>query len=186
MKKQIIGIVGVSGKGKSTFVKMLIKMYKPISGNVYIDDHNIQDLDPLYVRENITYVNQNSKLFDRKVVENILYGCSDVNVCKAHIDSIMKYPKIIELYKNMDINTKSAGSLGEHLSGGQRQVVNVVGGLINPSKILILDEPTNALDGDLKKELLGIIRDFKSHKKCIIIISHDKDCFKVFDETVKL
>jgi ABC-type lipoprotein export system ATPase subunit len=98
----------------------------------------------------------------------------------------MKYPKISELYKNVDINNKDAGALGENLSGGQRQIVNVVGGLINPSKILILDEPTNALDKELKKELLGIIKEFQKYKKCIIIISHDADCFKLFDEVINI
>jgi ATP-binding cassette subfamily B protein len=183
---KIIGIVGLSGKGKSTFAKMLIKLYKPITGNIYIDEHDIDNISPEYIRQNITYVNQNTKLFDRKVVENILYGCNDMDVCKNHMDNILNYPKILELYGNMDINSKKAGALGEHLSGGQRQIVNVIGGLINPSKILILDEPTNALDGNLKKELLEIIMDFKKHKKCIIIISHDEECMKIFDEKVKL
>lgn len=183
---KIIGVTGLSGKGKSTFAKILLKMYKPISGDIYIDDHNIKDVDANYIRQNITYVNQNSKLFDKVIVENMLYGCIDEDKCQAHLDEVMKYQKIKDLYKNMDINSKSAGSLGENLSGGQRQIVNVIGGLINPSKILILDEPTNALDGELKKELLGIISDFKKYKKCIIIISHDKDCYKLFDEMVKI
>ena len=185
-QNKIIGITGLSGNGKSTFAKILLKMYKPAGGDVYIDDKNIKDVDANYIRKNVTYVNQNSKLFDKVVVENMFYGCNDTNMCQEHLDEIMKYPKIRDLYKNMDINNKPAGALGENLSGGQRQIVNVIGGLINPSKILILDEPTNALDSELKKELLGIIRDFRKHKKCIIIISHDNDCFKLFDEMIKI
>ena len=90
------------------------------------------------------------------------------------------------MYKNVDIYNSYAGSLGENLSGGQRQVVNIISGLINPSKILILDEPTNALDPELKRELLMLIGDFKQYKKSILIITHDRDVYPLFDETLKL
>jgi ATP-binding cassette subfamily B protein len=183
---KIIGIVGLSGNGKSTFAKLLIKMYKCNSGNIYIDEQNIENIDGNYIRNNITYVNQNSKLFDRKVIENILYGCYDLGKCNQYLDIIMKYPKIKELYKNIDIHNKTAGLFGENLSGGQRQVVNLIGGLVMPSKIVILDEPTNALDIELKKEVIKLIKDFKKYKKCIIIITHDSDVFPIFDETVKI
>jgi ABC-2 type transport system ATP-binding protein len=71
-----------------------------------------------------------------------------------------------------------------NLSGGQRQIVNIIGGLINPSKILILDEPTNALDGELKMDVINMIRDYKKNKKCILVITHDKDIRSIFDEIV--
>jgi ABC-type lipoprotein export system ATPase subunit len=70
------------------------------------------------------------------------------------------------------------------MSGGERQVANIIGGLIQNSNILILDEPTNAVDGDLKRELLTLIEEYKKEKECIIIISHDKDVYPLFDETI--
>jgi ABC-type lipoprotein export system ATPase subunit len=76
--------------------------------------------------------------------------------------------------------------MGEKLSGGQRQIVNIISGLINPSRILILDEPTNALDKQLKIELLDIIKQFKKDKQSIIIITHDKDVYSMFDEHVTI
>jgi ATP-binding cassette subfamily B protein len=144
VKDKIIGIVGLSGNGKSTFAKLIIKMYKPHKGIIYIDDQNIENIDGNYIRNNITYVNQNSKLFDRKVIENILFGCYDLDICNKYLHIIMKYPKIKDFDKNIDRHNKNAGLLGENLSGGQRQVVNLIGGLILPSPIIILDEPTNA------------------------------------------
>lgn len=182
----IIGITGLSGKGKSTLAKLLIKMYQPNSGNIYIDGVDIANVDPHYIRKNITYVNQSSKLFDKVVVDNMLYGCNDVDKCEGHLQEIMKYPKIAQLYRDIDIYNKKTGSLGEKISGGQRQVVNVISGLINPTEILILDEPTNALDIELKRELIGAIKDFKKYKKCIIIISHDTDVFSIFDENISV
>ena len=182
--KNTIGIVGYSGKGKSTFVKMILKLYKCDTGKILIDGKDIQDIDTMYLRNNVTYINQNSKLFDKKIIENILYACNDLHVCKSHLNEIQKYKKIQELLKRIDIHNKSAGLAGENLSGGQRQIVNVINGLINPCKILILDEPTAALDGDLKNELLQLINDFKKHKQCIIIITHDRDVYPLLDKTI--
>ena len=183
---KIIGITGESGKGKSTITKLLLKMYIPEKGSILIDDVDIQSIEPDYLRDNITYINQNTRLFDKTVLENILYGCLDEKHCREEYKKILSYPKINNLYKNVDLNNDLAGYSGEKLSGGQRQVVNIISGLVNPSKILILDEPTNALDNDLKHELLEVIKEFKSNKQAILIISHDSDVFKIFDENIEL
>ena len=185
-KNNVIGIVGYSGKGKSTFTKMILKFHKCDAGKILIDGNDIQNIDSDYLRKNITYISQNSKLFDKKIIENILYGCNDLTICKSHLNEIQKYKKIQEMFKKIDIHNKQAGLAGEHLSGGQRQIVNIISGLINPCKILILDEPTNALDGELKNEVLQLINDFKKHKQSIIIITHDKDVYPLFDETITI
>ena len=185
-QNNVIGIVGYSGKGKSTFTKMILKFHKCNHGKILIDGKDIETMDSEYIRKNITYINQNSKLFDKKIIENILYGCNDLNVCKSHLNEIQKYKKIQEMFKKIDIHNKNAGLGGEHLSGGQRQIINIISGLINPCKILILDEPTNALDGELKRELLQLIYDFKKYKQCIIIITHDKEVYPLFDETITI
>ena len=183
---KIIGIVGNSGKGKSTFTKLLLKLYKVDEGEILIDGRNIDEFDPDYIRDNITYINLNARLFDSTVLENVLYGCKDEDKCKQHYEYILTYPKIKELYENIDLSKDSTGYSGEKLSGGQRQIVNIISGLINPSKILILDEPTNALDKNLKMELLEVIKYFKQYKQCIIIITHDKDVYDIFNEELKL
>jgi ABC-type multidrug transport system fused ATPase/permease subunit len=183
---KIIGITGLSGNGKSTFVKLLMRLHDCTEGTIYIDNKDIKTIDPFYIRQNMTYVNQNSRLFDRKIIDNILYGCKDISVCNENLREILSYSKIKELYRNVDISTSDAGALGENLSGGQRQIVNIISGLINPTKILILDEPTNALDPELKRELLLILKNFRKYKKCIIIITHDRDVYPLFDETLEL
>ena len=182
---KIIGMTGSSGRGKSTFVKLILKIYKVSSGNILIDGVDIKNIDPDYIRNNIVYINQSGKLFDKVVVDNMLYACND-DICKERLAEIMSYQKIRDLYKNMDLYTNPSGSLGENLSGGQRQIVNVINGLINPSKILILDEPTNALDGELKREAINLIRDFKKYKQCIFIITHDLEMDQLFDEVIQL
>ena len=184
---KIIGMTGLSGRGKSTFAKLLLKMYSKYTGDIYIDEVNIKEISADYIRKNVTYVNQNSKLFDKIVIDNILYGCNHTETCKNELDDIINnYPKISELFEGIDIYNKQSGSLGENLSGGQRQVIQIIGGIINPSKILILDEPTNALDIGLKRDILKVIDDYRKDKKCIIIITHDKDVFPLFDEKIEL
>jgi len=183
---KIIGITGLSGNGKSTFAKLLLKMYHPTNGKILIDNTDINDIDTEYIRRNITYVNQSSKLFDKKIIDNIYYGCNDRGICNQLLSEILKYPKIRDLYKNVDLEDTQTGSLGENLSGGQRQIINIISGLINPCKILILDEPTNALDPGLKIELLELIKEFKHYKKCIIIITHDKEVMSLFNEKINM
>lgn len=179
----IIGIAGKSGKGKSTIAKLIIKMYK-YDGSIYIDNINLKNIDTNYLRNNIIYVNQNSKLFDKNINQNIFYGCND----KSSVDKlniIMKYENIKKLFTKLNFKN-NVGSAGSNLSGGERQIINIINGLITPSKILILDEPTNALDIELKKELIEVIKHFKKYKKCIIIISHDHDIFPIFDRKIQL
>jgi ABC-type bacteriocin/lantibiotic exporter with double-glycine peptidase domain len=182
----IIGISGVSGKGKSTIMKILLKIHPPKEGAVYIDGVNIKEISPDYIRKNITYVSQNGKLFDRVVLENIMYGCSHPETCSKELQNVLKYKKVRDLFKNIDMENKKSGNLGENLSGGQRQVVNIIGGLINPSKILVLDEPTNALDQDLKREIMRLIQEYSKGKNAILIISHDKDILPICNRTVKI
>ena len=183
---RIIGITGLSGKGKSTFMKLLIKLYKCNEGSIHVDGLDIDTIDNDFLRSKITYINQNSKLFDRTVVENLMFGCSDPDICQSRLSEIMAYPKIKQLYENVDVHEGSSGHLGEKLSGGQRQVANLISGLIHPSPILILDEPTNALDTELKREVIDIIQKFKKFKQCIIIITHDQAVNPIFDQKIEI
>lgn len=188
LRNKIIGMMGLSGNGKSTFMKLILKLNRITTGKITIDGVDISKLDPDYIRKNMIYVSQNSKLFDKKVVDNMMYGCNsdDHGTCKTRLDEILKYPKITELYRNIDVYETNSGSLGENLSGGQRQIINIIGGLIHPSQIVILDEPTNALDPGLKRELLSLISDFRKYKKCIFVITHDKEVEPLFDETIQM
>ena len=185
-KGAIIGMQGLSGRGKSTIMKILLRMHPATEGKVYIDGVDIEKISPDYIRQNITYVSQNGKLFDRVVLDNMVYGCSKPEFCSAELKQVLKYSKIRALFENIDLEGKRAGNLGENLSGGQRQVVNIISGLVNPSKILALDEPTNALDPALKREVMRLIQDYASKKNAVLIITHDKEMDPIFTKTVKI
>lgn len=184
LNEKIIGFTGVSGRGKTTLMKLVLKMYNNYEGDIFIDDVNIREIDPDYLRKNIVYVNQNSKLFDRLIIENIMYGCKHTNTCDGNLKQIIeKYPKIRALFKDNDIYTTRVGPLGEKMSGGQRMIISILTGLISPSSCgLVLDEPTTGLDPELKREIINLIQENRKNKKFIIIISHDKDIYRIFDE----
>jgi ABC-type multidrug transport system fused ATPase/permease subunit len=182
---EIIGIRGSSGNGKSTFAKLLLRIHSPLSGKIFIDGIDVSTMDPDYLRTQITYVSQHSKLFDSPVLYNLLYACNNQDFCNAHLQTILQFPKIHSLFLNIDFN-KNVGSLGDHLSGGQKLIINIISGLINDSPILFLDEPTNSIDSLLKYDLLSIISAFKQYKKAIFIISHDHDSFHLFNHSLNL
>ena len=98
--------------------------------------------------------------------------------------SIKRKERMRKILSKGSSSSSSEEVVGERWSGGERQVYNVLSGVINPSRILVLDEPTNAVDGELKSELLSIIEENRKKKECIIIISHDKEVFPMFDETI--
>ena len=182
----IIGVTGISGQGKSTLFKLLLRIYEPQKGSITIDGLPLSDIDVDVLRREIVYVSQNSKLFDRPLFDNIFYGCPENATCASHLSHLMTtHSSLRKLYRNVSFHSR-AGAGGERISGGQRQIVNVLNGLILPSPIVILDEPTNGLDHTLKGELIDIIKYFKEHKRAIIIISHDKDMIPLFDREVTI
>ena len=184
-KNKIIGLFGKSGTGKSTLMKLLIKNYKCSSGNIYIDGTNINDLENSQLRQNIIYIGQNLKLFDTTLTDNILYGCNH-DKCKINYEHINKDEYLKDLFHNENFSDLKAGSLGENISGGQNQMINIINGLINTSKILILDEPTRNLDPNLKNYLKQLITQYKNNHKNIIIITHDNDFRDMFNQIVEL
>jgi ABC-type multidrug transport system fused ATPase/permease subunit len=186
---KIVGIIGNSGKGKSTLIKLLLKMYPRYEGDIWIDGVNLKEINASYIRKSIIYINQNSKLFDRKIIENMLYGCpkSADTTCSTNLKKIMNnYPAILELFKDNNIYEGKTGTLGEKMSGGQRNVISIISGLVNDSIGLVLDEPTNGMDQKLKDDVIRMIQDFKQHKKFIVIITHDHDLYRIMDEKKEL
>jgi ABC-type lipoprotein export system ATPase subunit len=117
-------------------------------------------------------------MLERGVELNVRYGCGGGSGCEG-IERIEKYEKMKRMMSRVKVE-------GERMSGGERQVANIIGGVIQRSGIVILDEPTNALDVELKREVIKLIEEYKKEKECIIIISHDKEVFGLFDETINI
>lgn len=187
---KIIGIRGDSGSGKTTMIKMLLKMIPITSGRITVNGKDLSEISATQIRKIITYVDQKGKMFDRSVEENIYYGCV-LKECEVGVLRIKRKERMNRML------SKGSGSgsvekllekeeIGERWSGGERQLYNVVSGVIKYKGILVLDEPTNAVDVELKSELLEVIEEERTRKECIIIISHDKEVFPLFDETIQV
>ncbi len=169
-QNSFIGIVGSSGSGKSTVLKLLTRLYQPESGTIKVDGHDISKVDLYSLRNQIGVVPQDSILFDGSIQENISLTKPDVSY-----EEIIKAAKIacahefIEKFPSGYANF--VGERGMALSGGQRQRLAIARVILKKPKILILDEATSALDVDTEKRLLrNILEHFK--KTTILFISH--------------
>ena len=180
---KIVGFYGASGYGKSTLMKLLIKLYKPEGGQILINKNDISKIDSEYLKKRIIYVNQEQKLFDTDIKHNITYGCDN---CDKELKQLVDYENIFRTFPKKDLLKYKTGFSGNNLSGGQRQIINVLNGLITPSDILILDEPTSSIDGNTKKILIDIILRYKNRKKGIIIVTHDTSLIKIMDRVIKM
>ena len=177
-------LIGTSGSGKSTLLKLLMKFHEVTSGTIYLDGVDISDMDTNTLRKNISYVNQNTKLFNKSIYENIQY--SNPNLTHAQIDQKVQELGIGNIFKNINHNfNTSVGIQGGKLSGGQRQVIIILRELLTPSKILILDEPTSAIDDENKKQIYELINKI-GHEKTVIVITHDMSNIDMYDHVYKM
>ncbi|MCY7367780.1 MAG: ABC transporter ATP-binding protein/permease [Chamaesiphon sp.] len=144
---QTIAIVGATGSGKSTLVKLLLRLYEIQSGSITLDGLNIQDLHLADLRRSIGLVSQDIFLFHGSVRENIAYGSPD-----ATLESVITAAKIAEADDFIDRLPEQydtiVGERGQKLSGGQRQRIAIARAVLKNPPILILDEATSAVDNE--------------------------------------
>ena len=149
-ENEMIGIVGESGCGKSTILKLLMRLYAPCGGEIDWDGVNVSDLSTHWIREQISYVAQEPVLFSGTIRENLLYGregASEAEMVEAaklvEADSfIRQFPKGYDTF---------VGELGTSLSGGQKQRIAIACALLRHPRILLLDEATSALDSENRR-----------------------------------
>jgi len=178
--KQRLAIMGKIGCGKSTSVKLIMKLIKPSSGNIYLGNVDIENINMNKYRSMIAYIPQHIFLFDRSIEENLFYGSILSNLDK---DLIINKYKINNFFGH-DLKRK-VGNNGAKLSGGQRQLLYILRHIIQPSrKIMILDEPTVSLDQNSKNYFLDLLNNVSD--KTLIIITHDNDILKIMNRIIFL
>lgn len=142
---ECIAVVGASGSGKSTMMNMIIGFLKPVSGRLYIDGKNIDELNLSKYRHHISVVPQNSILFSGTIRENITYGLTCYK--EEDLQRVVEMANLNEFVKDLPNGLDTIiGEHGDKLSGGQKQRITIARALIRNPRILILDEATSALD----------------------------------------
>lgn len=183
-KNQKLVIMGRIGSGKSTFAKLLVKLYDPDSGKILLNGVNYSNLKTDNIRKNIIYIPQMPILFNRTLWENITYGFPKNSIQKSKVLNILEEMGLSKLGDIFNERfDKSVGKKGSFLSGGQRQIVWVLRALLGKSKVIILDEPTSALDDESKENVRKMIG-FLSKNRTLIIITHEKELLEGMDRLI--
>ncbi|MBB2966348.1 osmoprotectant transport system ATP-binding protein [Leifsonia aquatica] len=170
--RKITVLVGSSGSGKTTILRMINRMVDPTSGTVEIDGEDVQQLRPVNLRRSIGYVMQNSGLLPhRKVVDNI----ATVPLLRG-VKKREARERALELMDTVGLERSLADRYPSQLSGGQQQRVGVARGLAVDPNILLMDEPFGAVDpivrDELQNELLHLQRELD---KTVVFVTHDID-----------
>ncbi len=172
-EKKVTAFVGASGSGKSTIVKLLLRMYDYKEGSIKIGDTELHDIDGTYLREQTGYVEQHVDLFDDTLEENILLGVKekDKKEAKKRLEEVAKQARITEFYHRLGEKKFDTvvGERGIKLSGGERQRIGIARAIIKNPDILIFDEATSALDTENEKYVMDAIKEVSKGKTTIII-----------------
>ena len=176
-----VGLVGVSGSGKTTFLNLIPRFFYLKNGSIFIDNQNINDINLSSLRKEISLVSQDVILFDDTIKANILYGNAFasneevIKACKfaAAQDFVEKLPNKYETI---------IGENGVKLSGGQKQRLSIARAILKNSSIILLDEATSSLDSESESVIQHAIENLTKNKTTIIIahrLSTVMNCDKI-------
>jgi ABC-type multidrug transport system fused ATPase/permease subunit len=175
-----IALVGQSGGGKSTLINLVIRFYDPTFGSIYLDGHDLKDLQLKWLRQNISLVLQEGFLFWGTIRENIRYGkmgATDEEV--VHAAELANAREFIEQFPN-GFDTP-LGERGIGLSGGQRQRIAIARAILKNAPILILDEATSALDNESEAKIQNALKTLLANKTTFVI-AHRLSTIRSADE----
>jgi ATP-binding cassette, subfamily B, bacterial len=168
---EVVALVGESGAGKSTVAKLALRFYDPQRGSIRLDGHDLRGLRLADVRANVALVLQETLVFDGTIRENIAYGRpgaseDEIQAAAAAADAHGFVTRLVDGYDSV------VGQRGRRLSGGQRQRIAIARALLRDAPILVLDEPTAALDAASSQRILEPLRRLM-RGRATIVISHN-------------
>jgi ATP-binding cassette subfamily B protein len=167
---QRVGLVGLSGSGKSTFVSLLLRLYDPQAGRIEIDGHDLRALTQDSLHRQVGLIPQDPTLFHRTLRENIRYGRTDAT--DAEVEAAAKRAHAHQFISEISEGyAAQVGERGVKLSGGQRQRIAIARVILKDAPILILDEATSSLDS-LTEHAIQEALDDAMTDKTVIVIAH--------------
>lgn len=191
-KNEKILLMSPSGKGKSTFLDILSGLIKVDKGCIFYDDFDIVN-NPSLIQNTIGYLSQESFILNESLLFNITFENDENNIDKKLIDKVIKLTKLHKIFSDeiLDLNFQ-INENGSNLSGGQKQRISLCRVLYKNPDILILDEPTNEIDGLSENDIIRSINDTFLNKT-VIMTTHNKllskyfdKCFEIKDNTFKI
>ncbi len=179
-----IALIGESGIGKSTFIKLIMRFWDANKGTIKLDNKDIKDVNTESIRKTQTLVSQETYLFDDTIEENIKIG--NLNATMEQVIEAAKKASIHNFIETLPKGYKTkVGELGGNLSSGEKQRIGLARAFLRDGDILILDEPTSNLDTLNEGEILKAIKE-NCESKTIILISHRKSTTSICNRTYKL
>mgnify|MGYP001569945613 FL=1 len=182
--KEKVAFVGHSGAGKTTLVNLLLKLYDPTSGSIYLSGKNYADASPAWIRAHMALVFQDSELFSSTIRENVAYGAdgaTDEQIVEA-LKQANAYEFVMKLKGGLNAQI---GERGVKLSGGQRQRVQIARAILHNKPILILDEATSSLDSKSERAVQEALEKLFENR-LVIIIAHRFSTIQNVDRVVVL
>jgi len=164
-----IALVGHSGSGKTSLIRLLPRLYEPTAGEIRIDGHDIRDLTLSSLRRHIAYVGQEVTLFNDTIANNIAYGCRETATPEQIRDAAIA-AHALSFIENMPLGFDTqVGEQGIILSGGQRQRIAIARALLKNAPILILDEATSALDAESERHVQEALETLMQNRTTLVI-----------------
>ena len=167
---QTTAIVGSTGSGKSTLIKLLLRLYEINNGSISYDSNSLKDIELSSLREKVGLVSQDVFLFEGTVIENIAYG--DLNASESDVWNAAQKSEADEFINNLPQKEKTiVGERGQKLSGGQRQRISIARAILKNPEILILDEATSSVDNETEAAIQRSL-DILKKDRTVIVIAH--------------
>lgn len=179
-----LGIVGTTGSGKSTLVKLLLRLYDPQSGSVAISGKPLPSLTRRSLREHVGLVSQDIFLFDGTVEDNIRYGSFQAS--SEDLDRVVRQAHVNEFLGKLPQGLQTVvGERGMKLSGGQRQRIALARALLKSPPILVLDEATSAVDNETERAITEALETVRK-ERTVLIVAHRLSTVRHADRIIVL
>ena len=167
---QTTAIVGSTGSGKSTLIKLLLRLYEINNGSISYDSNSLKEIELSSLREKIGLVSQDVFLFEGSVIENIAYG--DLKASESEVWNAAQKSEADEFINNLPEKENTiVGERGQKLSGGQRQRISIARAILKNPEILILDEATSSVDNETEAAIQRSL-DILKKDRTVIVIAH--------------